>query len=88
MTAERVAKITQRLQEQFEPTEIAVRDDSKHHVGHAGAASGAGHFHVRIRASAFAGMPTLARHRAIYAAVDSMMGSDIHALSIDAAASE
>ncbi len=88
MSAERVAQITRLLENQFQPTEIQVRDDSAQHAGHAGAASGAGHFHVRIRAAAFSGMPLLARHRAIYSAVDEMMGSDIHALSIDAASPE
>lgn len=88
MSTARVARITALLETAFATTDIQVRDDSALHAGHAGAASGAGHFHVRIRASAFAGMPPLARHRAVYAAVDSMMGGDIHALSIDAAAAE
>ncbi len=88
MSAERVGRITALLEAAFDTTDIQVRDDSALHAGHAGAASGAGHFHVRIRAHAFAGMPPLARHRAVYAAVDAMMGSDIHALSIDAAAPE
>lgn len=86
MSAARIDELTRLLTAAFAPTELAIRDDSALHAGHAGAASGAGHFHVRIRAAAFAGMAPLARHRAVYAAVDSMMGTDIHALSIDAAA--
>lgn len=88
MSEQRVARITALLEKAFQTTDIQVRDDSALHAGHAGAASGAGHFHVRIRASTFTGMLPLARHRAVYAAVDDMMGSEIHALSIDAAAPE
>lgn len=86
MSTERVEKITQLLSQAFHPNQLQVRDDSALHAGHAGAASGAGHFHVVIRAAAFEGMAPLAKHRAVYAAVDSMMGCDIHAISIDAAA--
>nr|MBV6630379.1 BolA family transcriptional regulator [Oceanococcus sp. HetDA_MAG_MS8] len=75
----------ERFNKAFSPRELSIRDDSAQHAGHAGAASGAGHFFVHIRAAEFAGMPPLARHRAVYAAVDDMMGSEIHALSIDAA---
>ena len=82
---QRISMMEQRLTKAFSPRELRIRDDSAQHAGHAGAASGAGHFFVHIRASAFAGMPPLARHRAVYAAVDDMMGGEIHALSIDAA---
>ena len=86
MSQERVARIEALLQAAFSPSELSIHDDSAAHAGHAGAASGAGHFNVRIRAPEFVGMAPLARHRAVYAAVDEMMGRDIHALSIDAAA--
>lgn len=88
MSDSRVAQIHTLLQSAFQPSELDIRDDSALHAGHAGAASGGGHYHVRIRAIAFAEMRPLARHRAVYAAVDAMMGTDIHALSIDAAAPE
>lgn len=85
MSTDRIGKIRQLLEDAFNPSALDIRDDSALHAGHAGAASGAGHFHVRIRSAKFAGMAPLARHRAVYAAVDGMMGHDIHALSIDAA---
>lgn len=72
------------LAEAFAPAVLEIRDDSHRHAGHAGARDGRGHFHVRIVSAAFAGMPPLARHRAVYAALGSLMHSDIHALSIDA----
>lgn len=85
MSQARVDALRQRLSEAFQPLELEIRDDSHLHAGHAGAASGAGHFHVRIRSTAFAGQNLVARHRAVYAAVQDMLGSEVHALSIDAA---
>lgn len=86
MTVERVAHIRAALQAAFAPQVLEVRDDSHRHAGHAGARDGRGHFHVRIVSDAFAGMPTLARHRAVYAALGTLMQTDIHALGIDASA--
>ena len=40
------------------------------------------HFQARIVAEAFAGKPTLARHRMVYAVLGGRMGGDIHALSL------
>jgi BolA family transcriptional regulator, general stress-responsive regulator len=72
------------LEAAFAPSVLEVDDDSHHHVGHAGAADGRGHFSVRIVSAHFAGMLPLARHRAVYAALGGLMQTDIHALSIRA----
>lgn len=86
---ERIARMRALLAAAFDPVVLEVLDDSHRHVGHAGARDGRGHFTVEIVSSAFAGMPPLARHRAVYAALGTMMDSDIHALAIRArAASE
>jgi BolA family transcriptional regulator, general stress-responsive regulator len=76
------------LEAAFAPSELEVVDDSHHHVGHAGAADGRGHFSVRIVSAHFAGTLPLARHRAVYAALGTLMQTDIHALSIRASAPE
>ncbi|WP_133480191.1 BolA family protein [Cognatilysobacter segetis] len=68
----------------FDPVELEVEDESHRHAGHVGARDGRGHFRVRIRSDRFVGMPPLARHRAVYAALGPLMTTDIHALSIDA----
>ncbi|MBD9376671.1 BolA family protein [Pseudoxanthomonas sp. PXM04] len=86
MTAERVERIRQALEQAFQPERLEVADDSHRHVGHAGARDGRGHFDVIIVSAAFAGRAPLARHRAIYAALGEMMTTDIHALSIHASA--
>ena len=82
MTASRVALIRARLQDAFAPLQLEVIDDSARHAGHIGARDGRGHFRVRIVSTAFAGMAPLARHRAVYAALGTLMDSDIHALQI------
>lgn len=84
MTAERVQRIREALQQAFDPQLLEIRDDSHRHAGHAGARDGRGHFVVRIVSNAFAGMTPLARHRAVYAALGEMLQTDIHALQIDA----
>lgn len=83
----RVAVIRAALTAAFSPSELDVVDDSHHHIGHAGAAQGHGHFSVRIVSPAFAGMTPIARHRAVYAALGDLMTTDIHALAIRASAS-
>lgn len=65
------------------PAELAVRDDSAHHAGHAGAREGA-HFAVRIVSSRFAGLRPLQRHRLVYDAAAPLMAGRIHALQISA----
>ncbi len=84
---ERPAEIERRLREAFDPESIHVEDESHKHAGHAGAATGLGHFRVSIVSAAFEGMNPLQRHRAVYAAMGEMMHTDIHALSIEALAS-
>lgn len=82
----RVEKIRHALLTAFQPQQLVIEDDSAAHAGHAGAATGRGHFRVEIVAAAFAGQPPLARHRMVYAALGELMQSDIHALSISALA--
>lgn len=80
----RLDAIRSLLQAAFAPSELEVIDDSHRHAGHEGAKDGRGHFRVRLVSPAFAGMATLARHRAVYAALGALMQTDIHALSIQA----
>ena len=88
MNARRVDRIQTLLELAFEPESLNIEDDSARHAGHEGAKSGLGHFNVSIVSAHFNGMKMLARHRAVYAALDDMMKTDIHALSIDAIASD
>ena len=82
----RVAAIRVALEAAFSPVSLAIVDESHKHAGHAGARDGRGHFKVSVVSETFAGMRPLARHRAVYEALGSLMQTDIHALSIDARA--
>jgi BolA protein len=87
-TEARLAEIRARLTAALQPESLSVEDESHLHVGHEGARDGRGHFRVMIVSAAFDGAPMLARHRAVYAALGEMMQTDIHALAIEAVASE
>jgi BolA protein len=55
-------------------------------AGHAGAASGGGHYSVKIVSERFDGLRLVMRHRLVYDAVAEMMRAEIHALAITALA--
>lgn len=84
--SERLDAIRTRLQAELAPTELDLVDESHKHVGHAGARDGRGHFAARIVSAAFEGVPLLARHRLVYAALGDLMTTDIHALTLKALA--
>jgi len=86
MSSSREQRLRQCLESQFAPALLVIEDESHLHAGHAGAAGGHGHFRIRIVAEAFRGMPPVARHRLIYAAVGDLLKTDIHALAIEASA--
>ena len=77
-------RLRRRLESHFTPLLLVIEDESHLHAGHAGAAQGHGHFRVTIVAEAFRGISSVARHRLVYAAVDDLLKTDIHALAIDA----
>jgi BolA protein len=70
------------LRGRFQPAYLEVRDDSARHAGHAGAASGGGHFEVLIVSAVFEGKPLLDRHRMVNEALRDMIGREIHALGL------
>ena len=80
----REQRLRERLERHFSPASLHIEDESHHHAGHAGAADGHSHFRIRIVAEAFRGVAPLGRHRMVYAAVQDLMRSDIHALAIEA----
>lgn len=64
------------------PLELAIEDDSARHAGHPGAASGGGHYNVRIVSARFEGRTRLERHRLVYDALADLMQREIHALAM------
>jgi BolA protein len=69
------------------PTRMELVDESAQHAGHAGASPGGNtHWRLTIESAAFAGKPTVARHRMIYQTLGELMQHPIHALAITARA--
>jgi len=79
----RIERIRENLME-LAPQKLELQDDSHLHAGHAGARDGKGHFRLRIVSERFAGLGLIKRHQLVYRALDEMMHTDIHALSITA----
>ena len=88
MSATRTEMIRERLTRELQPEKLEIIDESAKHAGHAGAASGGGHFIIHIVSTVFNGKSLIQRHRLVYDAVDDIMHTEIHALSIQAASPE
>lgn len=82
----RLARMRAAFEAKLAPTELVLEDDSASHAGHAGAASGGGHYNVRIVSLQFEGLKLVTRHRLVYDSVHDMMHKEIHALAITALA--
>jgi len=83
---QRIAAFDQDLRKAFQVQSLVIDDESHLHAGHAGAASGGGHFKLEIVAPEFKGLNLVARHRAVYAALNRHIPREIHALTIVALA--
>ena len=70
----------------LDPTVVEISDDSHRHAGHAGAASGAGHFSLVIVSQCFCGLTRLQRHQRVLREVADLLPHPVHALSIRALA--
>jgi BolA protein len=82
----RLARIRARIEAALAPLELDLGDDSALHAGHPGAASGGGHYRVKIVSGRFEGLKLVMRHRLVYDSVHDMMHTEIHALAITALA--
>ena len=79
---ERIALFEKDLRSAFQLTHLQIEDESHLHAGHAGAATGGGHFKLTIVTPEFEGVSKVARHRAVYAALNKHFPAAIHALTI------
>jgi BolA protein len=82
----RPERIRALLTGELAPTVLELTDESHLHAGHAGAASGGGHYRLRIVSVRFEGLRLVMRHRLVYDSVHDMMHTEIHALAITALA--
>jgi BolA protein len=79
---DRVTRIRRKISDGLSPLQCEVEDESALHAGHAGAASGGGHYRLRLVSPKFEGLGRLARHRLVYDCLGDMMHKEIHALAI------
>ncbi len=70
------------LQAGLAPVECVVEDESHLHAGHAGAASGGGHYRLTLVSAHFEGVNKVGRHRLGYDCLREMMKKEIHALAM------
>ncbi|PWF43958.1 BolA family protein [Massilia glaciei] len=84
--ANRPERIRALLTSALAPSVLELTDESALHAGHAGAASGGGHYRLKIVSARFEGLRLVMRHRLVYDSVHDMMHSEIHALAITAVA--
>jgi len=82
MNQKRITLFENDLRKAFAVEDLYIEDESHLHAGHAGAASGGGHFKLTIISPDFKGLSPVARHRAVYAALNQHIPQEIHALTI------
>jgi BolA protein len=83
-SSETQRKIERKLRAELASTHLEVVDETAKHYGHAGAASGGGHFIVLVVSDRFTGVGLLDRNRMVHAALKEEIGAEIHALVIRA----
>lgn len=81
-SADLILLVKSRLEQHLDPTMLEITDESKMHVGHAGAQNGMKHLAIRISSKALETMPKLLAHKAIYSALGELMDTRIHAVRI------
>jgi len=82
MTVEQ--SIREKLTKEFEPEDLVIENESHKHAGHAGSpGTGESHFNVALVSQTFAGMPRVARYRAVHKVLKDELDGPVHALSLD-----
>ena len=82
------SKIEAKLNDAFRPARLDIINESHLHAHHQPGFDGTGetHFRIRIVSDSFAGMPRIARHRAINDLLKDELAAGVHALAIEPAA--
>ena len=83
-----IERMRERLVAELAPALCEIEDESHRHAGHAGAASGGGHYRLRLVSARFIGLSPLARHRLVYDSLAALMTREIHALTMTLLAPE
>lgn len=71
------------LQQAFTPAHMELKDDSHNHAGHSGSRpEGETHFRLTLVSEKFKDMNRVGRQRAVYAALDALLKTRVHALQL------
>ena len=81
---DRRERIERALRERLSAEHVEVVDESHLHAGHAGAATGKGHFRATVVSARFEGLSRVAAQRLVYEALGELLRDEIHALSLTA----
>ncbi len=80
----RIAELERKIEAAIAPSSLIIIDQSHLHSGHAGDRPfGQSHYHAIVTATAFQGKNRVARQRMVFAALGSLVGQEVHALSMD-----
>lgn len=83
MSSDRVLELERRLTAALNPSFLSIEDQSVAHANHIQAKqSSAGHFRVTLVSESFKGKALVARHQLVYAALNDLIGPEIHAIQI------
>lgn len=77
-------KIERRMKDALGAVFVEVIDESWKHAGHAGAASGGGHFILNVVSEHFEGVSLIDRNRLVFSLLKEEIGTEIHAISVKA----
>ncbi len=81
--------MTKKLEAALAPARLEIEDQSHLHAGHSGwREGGETHFKIKVASAQFAGKGRVERHRIIYALLKDEIAAGVHALAIDAVASD
>lgn len=76
-------KIEKILQQSFQPIYLKIQDESARHMGHPGAKTGGGHYHITLVSDSFEGKSLLEQHQLVNRALKELFSNEIHALALE-----
>ncbi len=80
----RITELERKIEAAIAPSSLTIIDQSHLHSGHAGDRPfGQSHYHAIVTATAFQGKNRVARQRMVFVALGSLVGQEVHALSMD-----
>lgn len=81
--------IRSKLEAEFRPQHLEIRNVSHHHAGHASSpGTGESHFEVDLVSASFLGQSRVQRYRQVHSVLAEEMAGPVHALSLQLKAPE